>query len=114
MRKIEIEMLKAINDGKTMYKQNTVVDSDLQVFLHGNHIATVDGNTVTVNVHTLRRWPSPTTKSRLRALGVPVYTKNRITYIGDVSIYDIERIGDQYTLPLDPSYRDYLHRIYGI
>lgn len=105
MRKIEIEMLKAIDSGKTMYKQNTLVDSDLQVFLHGNHIATVDGNTVTVNVYTLREWPSPTTKSRLRALGVPVYTKDYDTFIGDRSIYDMD---DTYTITTDENYHRYI------
>jgi hypothetical protein len=105
MRKIEIDMLQALNDNRTMHKQNTIVDRDLQVFLHGNHIATVDGITVNVNVDTLRKWPSPTTKSRLRALGVPVYTKDFDTFIGDQSIYNM---GDTYTITTDENYRRYI------
>lgn len=105
MRQIEIDMLKALNDNETMYKQNTVVDRDLQVFLHGNHIATVDGITVTVNVYTLRRWPTPTTKSRLRALGVNVNTKDYVTYIDDCPIYNM---GDTHTITTSESYRNYI------
>ena len=51
------------------------------VYLHGNHIATVTQGSVRVNIDTLRKYPTVTTKSRLRALGVNVCTKKGITYL---------------------------------
>lgn len=90
MRVIEERMVRAAKSGNTFYSANTVVCSGGDIYLHGNHIATVHPNgIVTVNLYTLRRWPTPTTKSRLRALDVDVYTKNHITYIGNRSIHDI-------------------------
>jgi hypothetical protein len=118
MRKIEIDMLKAIRDGKSMVKQNTTVlhntDGSTRVKLHGNHIADVfaDG-TVSVDLTVLRQWPSPTTKSRLRALGVPVSTKDGDTFIGDT---DIHEYPNTYVLVEGHTddYKDYLRRVYGI
>jgi hypothetical protein len=45
------------------------------VRLHGNTIATVYGETgfVAVAADTFRAWPTMTTASRLRALGVPAH-----------------------------------------
>lgn len=83
MRLIEKEMNAAINEGRDWAKDNTRVVSDaggtiVDVFLHGNHIAEIqqrrDSHTVFVNRDTLRNWPTRTTLSRLRALGVSVYT----------------------------------------
>jgi len=58
------------------------------VFLHGHRIATVyrDG-TVVPDLLTLSEWPTTTTKSRLRALGVNVYTKNFTTYVDNAAIH---------------------------
>ena len=83
MRKIETEMLRAIIANKAWAKDNTRVepiDADgmlaSRVFLHGNHIADTlqigHPNRIKVftNRDTLADWPTPTTKSRLRALGV--------------------------------------------
>jgi len=87
MRKIEKEMLQAIDERKTWHGFNTSVSSiddvNCAVFLHGNHIADVNSRTgfVMVNRYTLAKWPTPTTKSRLRALGANVYTKNHVTYL---------------------------------
>ena len=83
MRLIEKEMLNAINNGSNWRKDNTEVmhiNDIAQVYLHGHHIASVYGD-VDVNAATLRRWPTVTTKSRLRALGADVYTRNHVTYL---------------------------------
>ena len=82
MRKIEQDMLQAINDRRPWSQNNTTViqhPSYAEIYLHGNLIATVtythhNGHFNIVNVHTdtLRQYPTRTTKSRLRALGVRV------------------------------------------
>ena len=85
MRKIEKKMLEAIEQGRDFTLANTHVKIDANtahVFLHGNHIASVVQNgKVMVNLDTLRAYPTSTTKSRLRALGVDVYTKNFKTFL---------------------------------
>jgi hypothetical protein len=88
MRLIEKKMLNAIEQGRNFSLDNTHVKIDANVahvFLHGNHIASVmcdkDSRHTVVNKITLRQYPTPTTKSRLRALGVDVYTKKGITYL---------------------------------
>ena len=94
MRKIELEMLGAIASGNNWQKGNTTVQWSEgtvagvgSVKLHGNTIAIImPDKTIKVVVDTLRRWPTPTTKSRLRALGVNVYTKNYTTYLDGVAI----------------------------
>jgi hypothetical protein len=90
MRKIEKEMINAIRSHKNFGSANTRVriagNGDMAaVYLHGNHIASVDYPTgfLCVNKETLARWPSPTTKSRLRALGANVYTRKGVTYLND-------------------------------
>ena len=87
MRLIEKEMNAAIKYGRDWSKDNTrvVVDPDYReftdVYLHGHRIATVitrDGvlpPQTRVDVDTLRAWPTRTTLSRLRALGVDVCTR---------------------------------------
>lgn len=92
MRQIEFDMVKAIRENKPFNKANTQVRIDANtahVFLHGNHIASVGGyvaDNVMVNIDTLRAYPTPTTKSRLRALGVDVFTKKGITYLNGEEI----------------------------
>lgn len=103
MRKIETKMINAIKAGKDMTSGNTEVrvmwanspyaggtaTHCCHVMLHGNNIATVYvftiGDNVTLfavpNLLTLNQWPTPTTKSRLRALGVAVHTKRGDTYV---------------------------------
>lgn len=84
MRVIEKKMLDAIQQGRNFTLANTHVKIDANtahVFLHGNHIASVVNGNVMVNKDTLSLFPTPTTKSRLRALGVNVYTENFVTYI---------------------------------
>lgn len=88
MRKIEKDMLAAINGGRDWKQANTEVrcergrfrDYFADVFLHGNHIAEVYENMsgerrVAVNKATLCEHPTQTTMSRLRALGVDVCTR---------------------------------------
>ena len=84
MRKIEKKMIEAIEQGRNFTLANTHVKIDANtahVFLHGNHIASVVNEIVMVNVDTLRKYPTNTTKSRLRALGINVSTKKGITYL---------------------------------
>lgn len=75
MRKIEQDMLNAIKARSTWTSSNTQVikgeSGILSVRLHGHTIAWVhpDG-TVEVNKAVFYNWPTRTTTSRLRALGV--------------------------------------------
>ena len=92
MRKIEQQMIQAINSRRAWAGGNTSVtptdDVNSAVYLHGNHIADVNSRTgfVMVNAYTLRRWPTVTTKSRLRALGANITTKNHVTYLDGVAV----------------------------
>ena len=89
MRKIEQQMNLAVKQGKNWTSGNTSVmtDSDniSRVYLHGNHIATIDGDSVTLYDG---GWQSNTTKSRLNALcdefciaGEGVYQENFKWYV---------------------------------
>lgn len=96
MRKIEQQMVNAINtiqhnqSAKGWSNNNTIVTNAgdrAKVFLHGNHIADVlNTGILEVNTDTLRRWSTPTTKSRLRALGANVSTRKGVTYLDNVAI----------------------------
>jgi len=89
MRLIEKKMIDAIAQGRNFTLDNTHVKIDANtahVFLHGNHIASVVNGKPIVNIETLRTYPTVTTKSRLRALGVDVYTKNHVTYLNEEAI----------------------------
>ena len=87
MRKIEKQMLNAVkNKAIRFISGNTWVSGHggtSQVFLHNNHIATFQHDTgkLAVNTYTLRQWPTATTKSRLRALGAQVETRNGVVYL---------------------------------
>ena len=90
MRKIEKQMNAAIRHGINWTSSNTKVEHEhigALVLLHGNLIAIVKqtGEAVVV-LETLRQWDTPTTKSRLRALGVDVYTKRGQTYVNGAAI----------------------------
>ena len=69
MRKIESQMIDAINANKNWKSANTEVRTDdnneSRVFLHGNHIATVTDDDMMIMDG---GWQSNTTKSRLNAL----------------------------------------------
>ena len=100
MRKIEQQMLDAIAQKRNWRSGNTQVTTvnlscggtRSEIYLHGNHIANVWASAdnpiplLAVNRDTLASWPTPTTKSRLRALGANVYTKNHTTYLDEVAV----------------------------
>ena len=75
MRKIEMEMNSAIRYRRNFSKANTSVrcfktngvTTDVDVFLHGNHIASLDTATHKLTIKD-GGWQSVTTKSRLNAL----------------------------------------------
>jgi hypothetical protein len=85
MRVIEQNMLNAIQAKKAFTSANTCVSFDNQdatVYLHGHRIATVcPVGIVTVDQGTLLDYPTNTTKSRLRALGVDVCTKKGVLFL---------------------------------
>ena len=92
MRVIEKEMLAAINGGRDWSKDNTRVTTSRvngtvfsDVFLHHHLIASVTmwrGKVVASPCkNTLREWPTRTTMSRLRALGVDVCTRKGIVHL---------------------------------
>lgn len=75
MRKIEKQMLDAINKRTGWSMGNTSVEyerdkNSAAILLHGNHIATYhyDDDVCLVNMYTFNEWPTRTTKSRLNAL----------------------------------------------
>lgn len=82
MRKIEEKMMEALRTRTPMNMGNTRVDSEGRVYLHGNHIANyAEDGMVEVNEYTLAKWPTPTTKSRLRAMGANATTRQGVTYL---------------------------------
>ena len=97
MRKIERDMNTAIRYRRNMSKQNTSVKcfknrdgitTEMDVFLHGNHIASLDTAT---NALTIKDggWQSVTTKSRLNALldefvpSMGIFQKDWVWYLSD-------------------------------
>ena len=97
MRKIEMEMNSAIRYRRNFSKANTSVrcfknrdgiTTEMDVFLHGNHIASLDTAT---NQLTIKDggWQSVTTKSRLNALldefvpSMGVFQKNWDWFVSD-------------------------------
>jgi hypothetical protein len=90
VKKIEQQMVNAIYNKQSWASGNTKVwrgDKSCNVWLHNNHIADVyDDGRIVINEYTLSRWPTNTTKSRLRALGANVYQKNNRIYYNDREI----------------------------
>lgn len=70
MRKIEQQMVEALNHGHDWKSGNTAVNKDGQVFLYGNKIAFREEGVIRRDEATFLRWPTATTKSRLRAMGL--------------------------------------------
>ena len=108
MRKIERQMIQAIQDNKDWKSGNTQVitlqsmgDTASFVYLHGNHIATVHNDCVRVYDG---GWQSNTTKSRLNAIcntfcveGEGIFQKNFEWFIhkfvgqaGTSKVYNVE------------------------
>ena len=92
MRKIETEMNTAIRNGHAWSKDNTCVTYDptnnmsAEVYLHGNHIATVTDTDLTL--YSGGGWFTNTTKSRLNSLisefcfnGSNIFQKNFNWYV---------------------------------
>ncbi len=85
MRQIEQKMVEAVQKGYNWELANTEVISDGEglswVYLHGHMIAlSVDGIIEPIR-ETLLDWPTRTTMSRLRALGVDVCTRRGDIYL---------------------------------
>ena len=91
MRKIEKQMIEAIHAGRNWASSNTAVRVKTSysgtgyfatVLLHGHAIAYVthypatEHTIATADVDTFRAWPTATTRSRLRALGINASIKN--------------------------------------
>lgn len=99
MRKIEKQMIDAVRSKRDKWVNgNTGVFLEhgggnphgprSEIYLHGNHIADYWHNSgeLDVDTRTIARWPSNTTKSRLRALGANVTTKAGKTYLDGVEV----------------------------
>ena len=92
MRKVEIQMNHAIRYRRNWAGSNTMVrvyKEVVEVFLHGNHIASVDTATNQLQIFD-GGWQSVTTKSRLNALldefadGARVFQKNYTWFLSDL------------------------------
>ena len=90
MRKIESQMLEAVKSYKSRTIGNTSVYpviGAMEVSLHGHPIAQIDEyGTVKVDLITLKNWPTNTTKSRLRALGVDISIKAGVLMVNGLPI----------------------------
>ena len=93
MRKLEQKMVAALNNAENFNGSNTTVlydknSNQSSILLHGHLIAEYNHarGAVYANIETLARYPTNTTKSRLRALGVNVYTKKGVTYLNDIAV----------------------------
>jgi hypothetical protein len=106
MRKIEQQMIEAIRskqDWKSYknakgypamevvhVRENGINYAD--IYMHGNHIATATPRTwdrypyANPNRATFRNWPTVTTRSRLRALGVNASIKNGAAHIDGMEV----------------------------
>ena len=92
MRKIEKQMNKALRTFSNWSSGNTTVTStpnEMKVHLHGNHIATLNKATMTINLFD-GGWQSNTTKSRLNAIlsefrygDCSVFQKNFTWFLND-------------------------------
>ena len=97
MRKIEQQMLATIkvkdsknigNTGVFYENQGNPYGPRSEIYLHGNHLGDYwhDSGEFDVDIRTLRDWPTVITKSRLRALGVNLTTKQGRVYIDGQAI----------------------------
>ena len=111
MRKIESQMVAAINSNKNWKSGNTEVKTDdaniSRVFLHGNHIATITDDDMMIMDG---GWQSVTTKSRLNALcdafcvaGEGVFQKNFQWFVrkfvgmaGQSKVYNVDDFSNGY------------------
>tara|TARA_S200000501_G_scaffold102773_1_gene96294 strand:- start:277 stop:597 length:321 start_codon:yes stop_codon:yes gene_type:complete len=91
MRKVEIQMNNAIRYRRNWAGSNTMVRVSrevVEIFLHGNHIASLDTATHKLTIKD-GGWQSVTTKSRLNALldefvpSVGIFQKNWTWFLSD-------------------------------
>lgn len=99
MRKIEKLMLSAVHNRSNFKLDNTEVEylvgtpcdkhGKSAVYLHGNLIAYYDhqANALKVDLNTLRKWSSMTTRSRIRALGANLVSIKGTLHLDGKSIY---------------------------
>lgn len=97
MRKIEEQMAQAVDQGRNWTSGNTQVQAmhggRVEVRLHGNLIAQRNDRFSPLRF-TLAGWNTPTTRSRLNALGAGVYTRKGQAYVpGGVAIADDQWFG---------------------
>ena len=92
-RKIEQQMIQAIKDGRNWQSGNTRVVQTRRftsdVYLHGYHIGwAVFGLYVRCvpSCETFRQWPTRTTVSRLRALGINASVNKGVAMIDGVPV----------------------------
>lgn len=93
MRKIEKDMLQAIKDRRNWQSGNTRVSAEhgpdgtvCRVWLHGNLIAVVGKTGTAYHARTVSKWPTATTRSRLRALGIDATIRNGIMHINGLAV----------------------------
>lgn len=107
-RKVELSMVAAVVAMRGCRKGNTEVVyatneatslPTMRVYLHSNHIADVHyvaGGQWELQVirDTLKRWPTPTTISRLRALGADITVKRGVVSLdgSEVAYYERHRL----------------------
>lgn len=102
MRKIEQQMIDALETkAGAWHKDNTSLfyvsaqesgnpyGARAEIYLHGNHIADYwyDSRQLDVDLVTLQRWPTMTTRSRLRALGADLVCIKGTLHLNGKSIY---------------------------
>lgn len=83
MRKIEEKMVNAVRNCKYFCEGNTKVEPTqgaVMVYLHGNLIFKKSRVNGCADAFNMCGWNTPTTRSRLNALGVGVYQKNFEAY----------------------------------
>lgn len=90
MREIEKRMLQAVANGENWSQGNTSTRANsgmVDIFLHGNRIATYNQSTRQVIANDLMfyKWPTSTTKSRLNALGCHAVTRGGIHQLTPVA-----------------------------
>ena len=99
MRKIEKQMIEAIREKRNWESSNTKVVQGrssginyADIYLHGNHIATATPDTwgfrpyANPNRAMFIAYPTVTTRSRLRALGVNASIKNGAAHIDGMEV----------------------------
>lgn len=92
MRKIEESMVAAVKANRNYTSANTSVlvqDDSVHVSLYDNTIYKRNINTGAVQF-CLATYDTATTRSRLRALGIGVYRKNKVPHYNDTPINDYD------------------------